>query len=286
MRTTKDMKFILLILFAFGCAESPRTASSSAAPASAPDTTRLNPTGTTVATRFPAPSGFERRPLEPGSFAHYLRHLPLKPHGAKVKYFDGTVKDNGVYVAVVDMDLSRRDLQQCADAIMRLRAEHLYAQGRFSEISFTLTNGFKMDYSEWIKGRRVRVNGNETTWVQGAPPGNRLAEFRSYLEFVFTYAGTLSLSRSLRACDLHDLAIGDVFIMGGSPGHAVIVVDLVQNEAGEKKFLLAQSYMPAQETQILINPQEPDLSPWYSLPLSGTLETPEWTFQSAHLKTW
>jgi hypothetical protein len=78
------------------------------------------------------------------------------------------------------------------------------------------------------------------------------------------YAGTLSLSKSMHTKSIEDMAIGDVFIKGGSPGHAVLIVDLAENEKGEKVFLLAQSYMPAQETQILKNNNDPDLSPWYS----------------------
>lgn len=56
--------------------------------------------------------------------------------------------------------LAKKDLQQCADAVMRLRAEYFYDQKAYDKISFTLTNGFKVDYSEWIKGNRIVVNGN------------------------------------------------------------------------------------------------------------------------------
>ncbi len=77
------------------------------------------------------------------------------------------------------------------------------------------------------------------------------------------------------------MEIGDVFIQGGSPGHAVIVVDLVVNSTtGEKRFLLAQSYMPAQDIHVLKNPNSTDS--WYSM--SEVIETPEWTFRSSDLK--
>lgn len=48
--------------------------------------------------------------------------------------------------------------------------------------------------------------------------------------------------------------------------------------------MLAQSYMPAQELQILINPTKREISPWYSLDFGDELATPEWRFQKGSLK--
>ncbi len=42
--------------------------------------------------------------------------------------------------------------------------------------------------------------------------------------------------------------------------------------------------MPAQETQILKNPNEEDISPWYSIDFANQLQTPEWTFSKDDLK--
>jgi hypothetical protein len=215
-----------------------------------------------------------------------LRTLPVKPVGSKVKYYNGEEKHHDVYDAVVDMDISKKDLQQCADAIMRLRGEYFYARQEYDQISFTLTNGFKMAYSEWIKGNRVMVEGNKTYWRKTKEPSNTYQDFRNYMEFVFTYAGTLSLAKELKPKSLQELSIGDVFIMGGSPGHAVIVVDVAINAIGEKVFMLAQSYMPAQETQILKNLNAVSISPWYQLTADQHLYTPEWTFEVKYLKTW
>ena len=102
---------------------------------------------------------------------------------------------------------------------------------------------------------------------------------------VFAYAGTLSLAKELTSVPVTSMQIGDVLIQGGSPGHAVIVVDMAENPAtGEKLYLLAQSYMPAQDIQVLVNPKERDKSPWYTLKGEGCILTPEWRFTSANLK--
>jgi len=244
----------------------------------------INPEGKTIAARFNTPITFNRIESDLSSFEFYLQNLPLKNHGTLVHHYDGTTKENyNVYEAVVDLEIGKRDLHQCADAIMRLRAEFLWNQKRYDEIHFNFTNGFRVDYSEWMKGRRVVIKGNKTYWNNRYSPSNSYQDFWKYLELIFSYAGTLSLSKELKPVSLTELKIGDVFIKGGSPGHAVIVVDVAVNAEGEKLFLLAQSYMPAQDLQILKNPNN-SASPWYSVrECENWLETPEWGFKSSSL---
>lgn len=244
-----------------------------------------NQEGKTIFERFQPPLGYIRQEVSTNSFANYLRNLPLKPVNAQVHLYNGSVKARqSVHAAVVDMDTGDRDLQQCADAVMRLRAEHLFAQKQNDQIHFNLTNGFKMDYTKWRQGYRVKVDGNKATWYATSSPSTSYVSFRKYLDFVFMYAGTLSLSKELRPKQIDNLAIGDVFIQGGSPGHAVIVVDVaVNSEMGSKLFLLAQSYMPAQEIHVLKNPNDLGLSPWFSSDFGEELVTPDWTFERSML---
>lgn len=251
----------------------------------------LNETGDTISERYTLPEGYERTETEldseEGTFAAYLRDLPLKPHGSKVFHYDGTVKQNTrAYTAVIDMDIGKKDLQQCADAVMRLRGEYLYQSGHFDLIRFHLTNGFLVDYSKWMQGYRVAVEGNETEWVKKAGASNTYEDFRKYMEFVFIYAGSLSLSQEMKSVMVPDMRIGDVFVQGGTPGHAVIVVDMaVHRETGKKLYMLAQSYMPAQNIQILANPNDKGLNPWYVLDdQQEDIRTPEWTFTIRDLK--
>lgn len=248
--------------------------------------TIINPNGGTIETRIQPPTGYSRIEVAPGSFAEFLRNLPLKPAGSPVKLYNGKEKGNNwVYGAVVDLPIGDKDLHQCADAIIRLRAEYLYSQRRYDEIHFNLTNGFRVDYSEWMKGKRVIVNGNQTFWKQSATPSNAYEDFWHYLEFVFNYAGTLSLSNELIPILPDQLTIGDVFIKGVSPGHAVIVVDVaVDSTANKKIFLLAQSYMPAQEIHLLADPYNKTINPWYSVDFGDQLRTPEWIFAKKELK--
>ncbi|HHW01227.1 MAG TPA: DUF4846 domain-containing protein [Thermoanaerobacterales bacterium] len=245
----------------------------------------INENGKTLFERINAPYGFERVEVEPGSFGEYLRNLPLKPHGSKVHYYDGKVKGNNVYEAVIDMDVGTKDLQQCADAVIRLRAEYLFGKRQYDRIHFNFTNGFRADYSKWMQGYRIKVSGNKAAWVKTAGHSADYEDFRRYLDTVFSYAGTLSLSRELKPVSLEKMEIGDVFIQGGTPGHCVIVVDMAENrETGEKIFMLAQSYMPAQDIHVLKNHDDPGMSPWYAVKPERALVTPEWTFEWSDLK--
>ena len=246
----------------------------------------INRDGQTINTRFRLPDGFQRVQSPENSFTTYLQTLPLKPHDTKVKYYNGATKEaTGVYAAVIDMDIGKRDLQQCADAIMRLRAEYLWAQEKYEDIHFNFTNGFQVTYQKWMDGYRMKVKGNKTNWYKAKAPSNTYKDFRSYMNLIFAYAGTLSLSKELPTAAFDAMKIGDIFIQGGSPGHAVIVVDMAINpETGKQLFLLAQSYMPAQDIQILQNPMNESFSPWYSNQFFGDLITPEWRFERTDLK--
>lgn len=244
----------------------------------------IHPEGHTIAQRIRPPQGYYRDSLPPDSFGYFLRHFPLEQHGTKVVYYNGQPKRNPVYVAVLKADVGTRDLQQCADAIIRLRAEYLYACKRYADIHFNFTNGFRADYSKWAEGYRIRINNNRAEWYKAAVPDSSYATFRRYLDVVFAYAGTLSLSRELAPVPYADLQPGDIFIQGGSPGHAVIVMDIAVNPQGHKLYLLAQSYMPAQSIHLLKNPADASLSPWYSLSGTSLIRTPEWNFTSGNLK--
>jgi hypothetical protein len=243
----------------------------------------------TLAARIAPPAGFARRPVPQDSFAAWLRGLPLKPAGAPVLLFNGAPKPRqDVHAAVIDIDVGTRDLQQCADAAMRLRAEWLFANDRAGKIAFNATGSAKpIPFARWMAGDRPRPSGRALAWTRSAPPDAGYASFRRYMDTVFAWAGTHSLEREMQPVPLAEIAAGDLFIKGGFPGHAVIVADIAENRAtGEIRFLLLQSFMPAQEIHVLRNPQAADGSPWYPLDFGERLLTPEWTFPRDSLRRW
>lgn len=243
---------------------------------------------TALATRFAVPTGCQRVAVAPGSYAEWLRHLPLRPKGTAVHLHDGRLKNpQTVHAAVLDLDTGPRDLQQCADAAIRLRAEYQFTQN-FRAIHFHLTSGHDIWFGDWVDGKGFQVKGDDV--LPTARPAEKPTHtaLRRYLDVIFTYAGTLSVSREMRPVPLAQAQPGDVFVLGGSPGHAVTVLDVAENPATHARYaLLAQSYMPAQDLHVLRNVTEPRLGAWFRLAApEGVFETPEWNFGADALKRW
>jgi hypothetical protein len=224
-------------------------------------------------------------------FAGWLRQIPLKKDRT-VYLFDGSPKRNqDAQFAVLDISVGHKDLQQCADAVMRLRAEFLYARKDFAGIDFYTVQGTRLNFKEWAEGRRVRLTGGRLVSYTRQPPASEGADricFAAYLEAVFSYCGTLSLEKQLSpVSSFGEMQIGDVLIRGGSPGHAMLVLDMAVDSMGHKVYMLAQSYMPAQDIHIVKNPTEENISPWYRLDKRDTvIVTPEWTFYPYQLRSW
>ncbi len=287
MRRKFSFFLILIILLLLTSCRTIENNSESPSPIDIPEKNKVTknashviPEGSTIGTRYSTPEGFKRVEVEKDSFEEFLRNQKLKPYGEKVLYYDGREKPSrGVYDSVIDVDIGDRNLHQCADAIMLLRGEYLYSIGDYDDIKFNFVSGFKAEYNKWMEGYRIKVEGNDVRYYKATEPSNTYEDFRKFMDMVFAYSGTLSLEKEMDSIDIEDMKIGDVFIIGGSPGHAVIIVDMAMNDANEKIFIIAQSYMPAQQTQILINSNDENMSPWYSLKDKEKLKTPEWTFE-------
>jgi Domain of unknown function (4846) len=238
---------------------------------------------------IPTPPGYQRVSEPAGSFGAWLRHISLKKDN-RVHLYNGDLKRNQeAQFAVLDIPVGESDLQQCADAIMRLRAEYFFANKKYDSIHFLSTSGQAMEFSEWKNGTRYHVKGNRLVAYQDASAvGLPLRQaLDSFLPFVFTYAGTLSLEHQLHPVTLmSSLKPGDVLVRGGSPGHAMLVTDVAINGQGKKVYLLSQSYMPAQDIHIVKNPANADNDPWYELDERAAIVTPEWKFSVSALREW
>jgi len=231
--------------------------------------------------RFVPPEGYCRLPCDENSFCMYLRRHSLRENGAPVRFYSGDIRVDATSAAVLDLAIGQKDLHQCADAVIRLKSDYLYHSKNYNAISFDLTNGMSVPYAKWKAGYRIKVEGNNTLWIYKEHLKNAENNYWEYLEFIWTYAGTASLDRQLSERSIEKVKIGDILLQGGHPGHSVIVMDIVENAQGQRMMMLAQSYMPAQDAHILLNPHRDD--PWFDM--SETVyQLPDWTFRSTDYK--
>ncbi len=254
--------FIIFLVLIISCA------GSLSHPESSANSQTIDSIDNTIKERFKCPAGYQRDSIHPLSYAHFLQNFKLHSTNRNVHYYNGVIKPNPVHAAVLDIDVGNQDLQQCADAVMRLRAEYLFQQKRFDEITFRFLGDGKLhSLNAYRKG--------DTSY----------AKFRKYMNYVFAYANTRSLKDQLISQPLKKISIGNILIQSGIPyGHAITIMDLCRDTLGNTLALLAQSYMPAQEIHILKNFNDPAHSPWYNLN-QKSIYTPEWTFDSSDLMT-
>ena len=236
---------------------------------------------------IPLPAGYNRIAVEPDCYADWLRHLPVKD-GQRVAYtYDGRpAMSEDVVFAVLDIDIGTKDLQQCADAIIRLHAEYLYTLGKYRDIKYNFTSGDTSRYDNWIKGYRPLVDGNKVSWTKSAMVDSSYQSFRNYVDNVFMYAGTYSLVKEMDCIESYDsIEIGDALILPGFPGHAVMVADIVFNEeSGERLYLFIQGYTPAQDIHVIKNPTPPDGLPWFELKPNSNLRILSWIFDENNIR--
>ncbi len=220
------------------------------------------------------------RQFPPDTWQYFLQHLPVKD-GPILDYTGKPVSNQAKHVAIINYDVGTADLQQCADALIRLRSEYLFEEKKYDGIGFHFCGGQFYSWDMYCRGIRPRLKGNAVKWITGQPVEKTHASLRSYLNIVYDYANTISLCKELKPAN--DFAIGTVIICPGSPGHCCMIVDEGTAPDGSKVYKIAEGYMPAQSIYVLSNPYESKINPWYHLQ-KGVITTASCRFLSYYLK--
>ena len=234
------------------------------------------------------PPGFNYVENGDTSYANWLLDLALKKSKTVYLYNGRLNPDQNAQYSVLNIDIGKKDLVQCADAVMKLRSDFLFEKDRYRDVNFLTTSGDSVSFQSWLKGIRWKEKGSRLIPYQVTKNVTDIGyEYNRFMEMVYAYCGSYSLSKQLRSvADIHSIQPGDVFIKGGFPGHAVTVMAVAVNSAGERIFLLSQGYMPAQDIHVLKNYSNPETSPWYQLKDIYPLYTPQWEFEAGSLKRW
>jgi hypothetical protein len=234
------------------------------------------------------PGGFTYVDDGDSAYSNWLLDLELKK-SKTVYLYNGKLKSNQeAQYGVLNIDIGKKDLVQCADAAMKLRADHLFEKHLYDQIKFLATSGDEISFESWLKGMRWKEQGAKLVSYNIHKEGSNIQqEYNSFMELVFSYCGTYSLSKQMKTVkDIMSIQPGDVFVFGGFPGHAVTVMAVAKNEGDERVFLLSQGYMPAQDIHILKNYANTDQNPWYNVSELYPLYTPQWQFEKESLKRW
>ena len=231
----------------------------------------IDETKSTIRTRFEPPEGFSWVNPKSDSFAEFLTNFPLHPAGFPVRDFTKVpIEEQHHHVAILKINVGEKNLQQCADAWIRLYAEYLWIHQRFDEIGFEFTSTQFFAWDDYKIGFRTKEVNKKVSFVNTGKFDDSYENFQKYLEVIFRYAGTISLDVESNPIENNTaIKAGDFIIKPGSPGHLVMIVGVAKNPQGKKLYLLAESYMPAQDIHVLVNHDKPKLSPWYELDVNA-----------------
>lgn len=243
-------------------------------------TNYINKDSSTIKSRVNIPKGYKRVDYPKGSFEDYLRNYKLKAYGSKIINYDDTYYFwQGGHIGILEVPVPKNGLQQCADALIRIRSEYLWENNRKDEIGFNFTSGHYCSWKDYADGFRPKISGNKVTFSKTTAANHSKESFYKYLNLIYMYSGTLSLYNELpKITSAKNLKIGDMLIKGGSPGHIVMICDEVINDKGEKLFLLFQGNTPAQSVHLVKNLEDSSISPWYQLDRDAVIPVSNYTF--------
>jgi hypothetical protein len=190
----------------------------------------------TVAARFPVPAGCRRLAYPRGSFPDWVQHLPLRRAATVVDYRGTPIATRVPVLALVDVDIfpAGKDLQQCADYGIRLGYEYLARFYPDRPVFWPLQTG---------------------TPYRFAPSARERAR---HLTHLFSWLGTFGLKAHYPSPSRDEYQPGDLLVGNstGAIGHAVVVHDVVAC-GGERRYLVSQSWIPAQSPHIPKLGEEP-----------------------------
>lgn len=251
----------------------------------------IDPAGGTQETRILPPEGYTRTEAAEGSFLRFMRQQPVYDNGSMIYAYNGDHLSGANAAAVYTLSVGDEGYQQCADSIIRLWSDYYWSTGQKDKLSYHLSNGFLCDYASWCRGKRVLAFGEWAVWLKLKGYDDSEQSYRNYLMTVMQFAGTLSLHAESQPIAPQDARAGDILCHPGTPGHAVVLVDEAMNAAGERCFLIAQGFIPAQSCHIIAGYGDAQ-SPWYTeaqldaAQHDGVISLSSYVFHTDELRRW
>ena len=103
------------------------------------------------------PRGFHFFLGKDSMYANWILNQKLRKDKNVYLYNHKLKQNQQAQFAVLDMDIGKKDLVQCADAVIKLRADYFFQKGKFEQIIFYATSGQLLDFCRWQAGTRWKI---------------------------------------------------------------------------------------------------------------------------------
>jgi hypothetical protein len=212
---------------------------------------------------------------EAESWTEWLRLLPLAAPGTPVRNYRGEIVvpgDDEHLAAVVAIDVGTQNIQQSGDVILRLHAEWRWW---VNDLRMLYLSDAKVELplQKWVAGERLVASEGKPTWVRQAEPKPKLdyADFRAYLDSVFTWSDGQALLAESVPLAPESLEPGAFFLHEGHPAQVLIVLDVATSQDGKRAMLLAQAQSPGESLHV-IRPNRNSV--WFSVRTDQPVRVP------------
>ena len=213
------------------------------------------------------PKGYERVAVPEGSFASFLRSLPLRPQGAKLRSCRGLIQeDQSAVSAVLFHSVPLNGSVKAADVPVFLYSEYVCMEGNADDLAFKLPGGFEARYQAWRDGARFKADGAMPVADTPVPADSSMAVFSQYLEKVLSFTTASSISDMFAGVEEADVQVGDVAVT--ADGGVFTVADIAVKRSA-KSLLFVCGLDDASEIYIPASVGKKSVSPWHACKKGG-----------------
>jgi len=215
--------------------------------------------------RIPTSDGFTRIPAPAGSFAAWLRYIPISPADTPVTTGKRKIvfsANDPLLAAVISLQPRTEKALAGPNMLVRLRAEYCWATEHISSLGFHFTSGHLASWNQWAEGRRPTVSGKMVVFTSAAERDESRESFCSYLETIFQYSSVYSVFDDTQPVTDGSIAPGDVFLRAGKNACSLMVLDVATKTGGEVRVVLGDAGTPAQTFHVI---KSATGSPWFPI---------------------
>lgn len=210
----------------------------------------------TFESRFDFPEGFHRPDSSAMTdFQYWVSHMPLWPEGRWVVRFGGRriIRWDSVS-AVVNLPWVHYVANEYGMAL-KMWAEYLRYKHNDFDLRWMPLKGDEITYEKFLKGSPARNNRGEFFFQEGEPRDTAYIEYFNCLTQIALNTNFKGMAQNMTPVDESELAPGDIYLGytgRGKKGFTYIILNMIQNDSGDKLYAIATGATPSCELYIPI----------------------------------